>query len=780
MRPHLRVLVVEDSEDDMLLVLRELRRGGYVLDYVRVETSEEMLTVLDRQAWDIVIADYTLPMFSAPAALRLLQAQQRDLPFIIVSGTIEEETAVAAMKAGAHDYITKGNLPRLVPAVERELREAEERQKRYAAERALRESEERFRQLAENISESVFWMANPRAAQFLYVSPAYEHIWGRSCESLYVNFTEWLEAIHPEERHRIQTNFFEQALAGRYDEEYRIVRPDGSVRWIRDRGFPIRDASGYPYRVVGIAEDITDRKLAERKIREQAALIGIATDAIFVCTLENRVLFWNQGAERLYGWSAAETLGQNADDLFQNSASSQLQAGLKAIVEQGTWQGELEQSTKTGQAITVASSWTLVRDEAGQPKSILVVNTDITEKKQLEAQFYRAQRLESIGTLASGIAHDLNNVFTPILALSQLLRLKLKNLDTRSQEMIEVLTSSAERGADLVKQILTFARGTEGKRIPLQVGHLLHEIATIAQQTFPKSIVIRRDVPIQSLWLVSADPTHLHQVLMNLCVNARDAMPRGGTLTFSARNQFIDVTTARMHLDAKVGNYVLITITDTGTGISPELFDRIFDPFFTTKELGEGTGLGLSTVLGIVKNHDGFLQVSSEPGKGTQFQIYLPAIVGATLENTRDEIVLQGSEQVVLIVDDEIAVQQTNQALLENYQFRTLAAYDGREAIDLYRAHQQEIDAVIIDIMMPNMDGLTAIRHLRQINPRAKIIAVSGLPSNRRQVLLAGADVFLSKPYTAQELLMAMQELMAIDGEGSGSDAELPNKQSPI
>ncbi|MBE9019914.1 PAS domain-containing protein, partial [Chroococcidiopsidales cyanobacterium LEGE 13417] len=253
MNLHLRILVVEDSENDMLLMLRELRRSGYSVDYERVETAAQMQAALDRQSWDIVIADYTLPAFSAPDALKLLQSQQRNLPFIIVSGTIGEETAVAAMKAGAHDYITKGNLARLMPAVERELREAKERQKRHNAEQALRESEERFRQLAENIAESVFWMSDPKARQQLYVSPAYERIWGRSCESLYANLMEWLEAIHPEDRQRIQTNFFEQALAGHYDEEYRIIRPDGSIRWIRDRGFPIQNDSGASYRVVGIA-----------------------------------------------------------------------------------------------------------------------------------------------------------------------------------------------------------------------------------------------------------------------------------------------------------------------------------------------------------------------------------------------------------------------------------------------------------------------------------------------------------------------------------------------
>lgn len=637
--PHLRVLVVEDSEDDMLLMLRELRRGGYTLEHVRVETPEDMQAALDRQAWDIVIADYTLPGFSAPAALKLLQQQQRDLPFIIVSGTIGEETAVAAMKAGAHDYITKGNLARLVPAVERELREAQERYKRHSAEHALRESEERFRQLAENILESVFWMADPKAAQFLYVSPAYEHIWGHPCERLYANFTRWIDAIHPEDRQRVQTNFLDQSLAGRYDEEYRIVRPDGAVRWIRDRGFPIQDASGHPYRVVGIA-------------------------------------------------------------------------------------------------------------------------TDITEKKQLEAQFYRAQRLESVGTLASGIAHDLNNVLTPILTISQLLRLKQPDLDKRSQQMLQLLEDSAQRGANMIKQILTFTRGTDGERSPTQIVPLLQEVIDVVQQTFPRAIAIHQTISTQLTCSVSADPTYLHQVFMNLCINARDAMPDGGTLSFAVEQCAVDEAFTQVNLDAQVGNYVVVTIADTGTGIPLEIRDRIFDPFFTTKAPGQGTGLGLSTVLGIVKNYGGFLQVSSEVGWGTEVKIYLPALEGTVSCATQLQEQFDGKGDLVLIVDDDVAVQLSTQSLLEaQLYYRVLCANEGEEAIALYRQYQDEIRLIILDIMMPHMDGISLIQKLKAINPGVKIIATSGLPANRDSALAAGAMAFLPKPYALENLLEHLHTL---------------------
>jgi two-component system, cell cycle sensor histidine kinase and response regulator CckA len=637
----LRVLIVEDSEDDMLLMLRELRRGGYTLDSLRVDTPVSMQVALDRQPWDVVIADYTLPAFNAPDALKLLQNQQQDIPFIIVSGTIGEETAVAAMKAGAHDYITKGNLARLVPAVERELREAEERRKRQGAEQALRESEERFRQLAENIVESVFWMSDPNACCFLYVSPAYERIWGRTCQHLYANSMEWIEAIHPQDRQRVQKVFFKQALAGTYDEEYRIIRPDGSLRWIRDRSFPIRNQAGEPYRVVGFAEDITDRTLSEAALR-------------------------------------------------------------------------------------------------------------------------RAQRLESLGTLASGIAHDFNNILTPIMAAAQLLPARLPDVDARSLTMFKLIEDSARRGADLVKQILAFARGIEGKRGPLQVGHLLSEMVQVAKQTFSKAIDIQTDIPTAALWIVNADATQLHQVLMNLCVNARDAMPNGGVLSLSAQNILVDEAHTHLNPDLQVGFYVVITVSDTGIGIRPELVERIFDPFFTTKEPGKGTGLGLSTALGIIRQHQGVIKVQSQIGQGTQFRVYLPAAEAAIVQAKDEQPHLAGQGELVLVVDDEPLIQQVTQTSLEASNYRVLLASTGIEAIAVYAEYQHEIAVVLMDMMMPAMDGVTAIRMLQKLNPDLKVIATSGLASNNQLTETLGPAVkaFLPKPYTPNELLASLQTVL--------------------
>jgi len=412
----------------------------------------------------------------------------------------------------------------------------------------------------------------------------------------------------------------------------------------------------------------------------------------------------------------------------------------------------LHQFNRDGKEVIVSSRWTLVRDEQAQAKSILVVNTDITSSKQLEAQFLRAQRLESIGTLAGGIAHDLNNVLTPIMMAIQLLEAQVT--DERSLRLLPILKNNTKRGAALVKQVLSFARGIEGERTVLQVRHLISEIKQIAKQTFPKSIEFYTDIP-QDLWTVSGDATQLHQVLMNLCVNARDAMPVGGTISICAENLIVDQNYARMNIEAKVGAYIVLTVSDTGTGMPKDILDRIFEPFFTTKEIGKGTGLGLSTVLGIVKSHGGFIKVTSDVGRGTQFKVYLPAVVATETQHTEDLELPKGNGELVLVVDDEVAICEVTKTSLETYGYRVLTASDGIEAIATYAQKKSDISVVLLDMMMPSMDGATTIRTLQKINPYVKIIAISGITSNEKIAKNAGSTVktFLSKPYTSKKLL---------------------------
>ncbi|MFN6537048.1 MAG: PAS domain S-box protein [Nostoc sp. EkiNYC01] len=619
----------------------------------------------------------------------------------------------------------------------------------------------KFVSLADNSTEFI-GMCDMNFVPF-YLNPAGMQLVGLNDTHQYSQ-TPVREFFFPEDRDFIINEFFPRVLReGRAEVEIRFRHfQTGEALWMVYSVSCVKDINDQLIGLAAVSRNISDRKLAEQKIAEQAALIDIATDAIFVRDLENRILFWNRGAENLYGWTAEESVGKLAHELLHVESLFQMAAGVKTTLEQGFWQGELEKTTKTGRKIIVASRWTLVHNQFGKSQSILSVNTDITEKKQLEQQFYRAQRLESLGTLASGIAHDLNNVFAPIMMISQLLPARCKNVDAQTQELFKTLQNNSQRGADLVKQILTFARGTEGKRILLQPKHLLQELVKVIQQTFPKSIEIVSDISTNNLWMVQADRTQLEQVFMNLAVNARDAMPNGGMLTIAAENRMIDETYSRMHLQAKAGGHIVVSVSDTGTGIPPEILERIFDPFFTTKEVGKGTGLGLSTVLGIVKNHGGFVEVASQVGKGTKFQIFLPIAEGTVTETIPKERLAFGNGEWILVVDDEVVIQQTTQETLADYNYKTLVANDGIEALVLYIEHQPKISAVLLDMSMPNMDGLTAIRTLRTLNPNVKIIAVSGLPSNKQKAIAIGANKFLSKPYTATDLLNTLSDAIRI------------------
>jgi two-component system, cell cycle sensor histidine kinase and response regulator CckA len=402
-----------------------------------------------------------------------------------------------------------------------------------------------------------------------------------------------------------------------------------------------------------------------------------------------------------------------------------------------------------------------VRDDQGHPKSILVINTDITEKKRMESQFLRAQRMESIGTLAGGIAHDLNNVLSPILMAIDMLQLKAS--DEASRKWLDVLRTNAERGGDMVRQVLSFARGVEGERVALQPKHLIKEIVKILRETLPKSIEISFQIP-NDLWIISADATQMHQVLMNLCVNARDAMPEGGSISIKAENVFVDDNYARMHLEAKPGRFVTVSVSDTGPGMSPEIQSRIFEPFFTTKEMTKGTGLGLSTALTIVKSHGGFINVYSELHRGSQFTLYLPALErsGAVDAAALQTDLPLGHGELILVVDDEESIREITRGTLETFGYTVLTANDGTEALALYADKKNEIAVVLTDMVMPFMDGPATIRALQRMNAKVRIIAASGLGAGQRagEGALEGVSVFLNKPYTAEKLLRALAQVL--------------------
>lgn len=753
----LKFLILEDNPTDAQLLESHLRSEYVDSVLKRVETRESFIQALNEFRPDLILADESLASFDGKTALQLTLGRKPPVPFILVSGTSGEEFVVEMMKGGATDYVSKQQLSRLVPAVRRVLHETQDHREHQRALAKLHSYELQYRNLVERARDIIFTLT----AQGIITSlnPAFGRITGWKPD-------EWigkhfLDLVQPDDAVAAR-EIFSRTLRGAKTLPFELRILSAAKEYVvGEFTVTLRSLQGAKQELLGIGCDVTERKRAEAKLREQAVLIDMVPNAIVVRDLNDRITLWNAGAELLYGWASGEVLGKLPAEVAYKENAEGYGVAKKVLFESGQWQGKLQQVTKSGKPITVESRWMLVRNEAGEPDAILVVNTDITEKKKLEQQFLRAQRMESIGTLAGGIAHDLNNVLSPILLSVQILQKHITN--ELSQRMLTTLEASARRAADLVKQVLTFARGIEGERVEIQLRHLVGEIERIVNDTFPKAIQLRTMIP-KDLWTLSGDATQLHQILLNLCVNARDAMPNGGILKVRAENIVLDKQFAAMYPDASAGPYILLEVSDTGFGIPAAIKEKIFEPFFTTKDIGKGTGLGLSTVLAIVKSHNGFIDVSSDAGRGANFKIYLPAIPASESKASVQsaEELPSGNGEVVLVVDDEVSIRHITKETLEAYGYNVLTASDGTEAVAHYAQRSPKIDVVITDVLMPIMDGLSTIRALQKMNPKIKIIAASGLALNKNMVDTSELNVetFLSKPFTAEQLLKTLAAVL--------------------
>jgi PAS domain S-box-containing protein len=668
-------------------------------------------------------------------------------PATEVMGTRRDGTTLA-VQGTSNAFMHEGR-----PAVQVVLHDITERKR---SEETIRASEQRFSSFMDNVP-GFAWMKDV-GGRYLYANkllqgmlPAGQEWHDRTVEDIWP--PEIAAVLRANDEIVIENKAPIQVLE--------VVVQSGEQRAVLSSKFPILNGKGEVAFVCGIGIDITERRRAEERVREQADIINLAHDAIVVHDLQGKIQLWNQGAERLYGWTAPEVAGRNVDEICYDQLRPFHAAGVD-LGKKGKWSGELQHRCKDGSTVTVDSRWTLVRDDKGEPKSVLSINTDITERKDLEARFLRAQRVESIGTLASGVAHDLNNILAPILMGAAVLRRAA--MSKEDGMIVSTIETCAQRGADIVKQVLTFARGADGARLLLQPAHLIDDMAKIAVGTFPKAITVQTSYP-ESLWPIEGDPTQLHQVLLNLCVNARDAMPAGGAVTIAARNFPVDEHYASMTPGAKSGPHVLFEVKDTGMGIPHEIIDKIFDPFFTTKDVGHGSGLGLSTVIGIVKSHGGFLSVESEIGNGTTFKIFLPArsdSLGSPQETETTDSPLANGE-LLLIVDDEKLILHVARELLEAHGYQVLTAGDATEALAIFAERKDEISLVLTDLAMPLMDGIALIRTLQKMKPGVRVIASTGQGSPQHKAHeLPGLNVqaCLAKPYNKETLLKTLHEAL--------------------
>jgi two-component system cell cycle sensor histidine kinase/response regulator CckA len=505
---------------------------------------------------------------------------------------------------------------------------------------------------------------------------------------------------------------------------------------------------------------------AEGRVRAQAALLAKAHDAIWVADIKQHITYWNASAARLSGWTEEEALGRDVRTLLFKHDQQRYLDALQKLLADGQWQGELHLHNKADAAVLVESHWTLVSNQAGDPESILFINTDVTEKKKLEAQVLHTKRMETIGTLAGGVAHDLNNSLTPILLAMGVLREKTPQPENRA--IIEKVESSVIRSAALVKQLLAFARGADGEHIELDLRQLVSDVAKVMKQTLPPDIALGTQVD-EELWPVAANATEFNQVLLNLCTNARDAMPPGGgQINIFAQNLTVDEPLKLNLPEAKPGRYVLIAVADTGTGILPENIERIFDPFFTTKDVGKGTGLGLSNVQAIVKSHQGFITVQSTVNQGTTFRIYLPALPSRAKPAfsgpaaTASSSLPVGHGEEVLLIDDDPGIREVVSHILERHNYRVTASATGLDGLEAFRLRQDETKLVITDLYMPGMSGATVIRALHAKDPGLRIIAISGNLKAPRLGEEVSADRlrFLPKPLTTEKLLTTVRHML--------------------
>jgi PAS domain S-box-containing protein len=504
------------------------------------------------------------------------------------------------------------------------------------------------------------------------------------------------------------------------------------------------------------------QRRADERIREQAALLDRASDAILVRDMEDRILYWNQGAERLYGWTAAEAVGRRAGELHANGTAAELEEASQRVVKDGKWEGELRQVTRDGREVIVASRWTLVRDEAGRPKSRLVINTDVTEKKGLEAQLVQAQRLEAIGLLAGGVAHDFNNLLTVIIGYSEMALGGLRR-EEPARELIREVRKAGQRAAVLTRQLLAFGRKQVLAPVALDLNALVSDAERMLGRLIGEDITLAT-VLSPALGRVKADPGHMEQVLLNLVLNARDAMPTGGRLTIETRNVELGPSAGR-HAEARPSPWVLLAVSDTGCGIEEAIKARIFEPFFTTKETGKGTGLGLAMVYGIVNQSGGSIEVDSEPGRGSTFKIYLPRLAqGAAPARASHPglCVLPPGAGTVLLAEDEEGVRSLGGLALRSAGYTVLEARDGEEALGVCQRHSGPIDLLVTDVVMPKMSGRQLADHLASLRPRLKVLYLSGYMDDavvRHGVREAGL-AFLQKPFTPSVLARKVREVL--------------------
>jgi len=770
----LHVLIVEDSEDDAVLLISELRRGGYEPTLERVDTPEAMNAALGGQTWDIVLCDYAMPRFSMPAALTIVQEKGLDIPFIIVSGAIGEEAAVAAVRAGANDYVMKGNLARLVPVIERELSEGEIRRERNRMKQALVESEEKLRAVFEAIPEGVTTTdieGNIRqlndAVICMHRYDRKEELIGRSA----------FELISPKDHAKAMENMkktLEEGSSGLI--EYTLVTKDGKEFDAELSAALVSDESGNPAGFVAVTRDITERKKAEEALQQSEynyrVLFDSVIDGLAVVDAETmKIVLCNEHAAQTYGFDSVEAaIGVNPlDYIHPDDKERVLRIIVQDMFEKDLRQiNEFRMITNDGEERWISAVGTRIKYQG--KLAGLASFRDITDRKRAEeetekiaAQLLQAQKMEAIGSLAGGIAHDFNNLITTIQGYAHMAMMEIEEADALYL-YLKRIDAASSRAAKLTRQLLLFSRKNPMEVTSLNINETVEDLLNMLKRLIGEDIAINTYLE-PDIFTVRADAGNIEQVIMNLAVNARDAMPEGGKLTITTENVTLSEEQCTTIPEAQPGKYACLSVADTGVGIEKEIIEYIFEPFFSTKEPGEGTGLGLSVVYGIAKQHGGWINVYSEPGQGSTFKLYLPAIPGKPEANTKEPILaqkLQGNGERILLVEDDGRVREFLAEALNENGLIVFEAANAREALDIFDSEQGEFHLVFSDVVLPDINGFQLAEQILSRKPELPVLLGSGYIQDESQWSAIPERGFqlLTKPYTLAELLRAVREAM--------------------
>jgi PAS domain S-box-containing protein len=641
------------------------------------------------------------------------------------------------------------------------------------AENALRASEERLRRFYESGLVGVtYWNMD---GAIMEANDKFLEIVGYNREDLVAGKIDWMNMTPAEYRHLDERSVAELKTTGvnevPFEKEY--VRKDGTRVPIIMAGTMLDEAR---FNGVAFVLDITERKRMEEELRRsrdelelrvlerteslrrQAGLLELAYSAIFVRDLEGRITFWNARAEEMYGWTKAE-VGMVTDTLLKTQFPVPFDEYMAALTKEGRWEGELVRTTKEGRQITVLSRQALQRDEAGDPLAIMEIDLDVTEARRTEQQLRQAQKMEALGTLTGGIAHDFNNILAAMMGFTELAKGRAFK-ESRQEHHLQKVLDAGLRGRELIKQMLTFSRKTEQEKEPLQLSSVVKEAMNLLRASIPSTVSMRVHVDGEP-GLVLADPTQMQQILMNLCTNAAHAMREKGGVLDVELSDFSPLENGNTD-GMKPSPYMKLVVRDTGAGIPSEVVDKIFDPFFTTKKQGEGTGLGLSVVLGIVKQHDGHITVESEPGRGSTFTVYLPKVAEQPRVKTVGEESVPTGHERVLFIDDEETLTEMGHELLEELGYEVTVKNDSIEALALFMADPVRFDLVVTDQTMPEMTGIELARKLMAVRPDIPVILATGF-SHAADATTAGAvgiRAFLMKPLTKGELARTVRKVL--------------------